>query len=331
MVREGSATTGDAAIHLKDFMEKMSDPVTAKYLKKHADINWEKEMKDADKKGQSRLDRALDIVGKYTKGDSFRLGELFHEQQSRDAINQLITKRGKFEEFRKTIDAEAGGSTERDLARVLDTFNSSVDRFSAAVDRLMGTAGEKGSDFAKGVLAVGEAAATGASGEGATPAETNKTVEKLNRLLGLPPTYHDLLGPYGMGTTRESFEARYRDSMGNKPGGIKAGSVWKRQNWKNDTPGGIGLNSFGLKGGMPGQQNGAEAMKQAVQQTTNNVTNNTNTGNDQRTQTASVTVNATGLEAVGQAVLAKVQSGLSSMGPSVTKGNLTSTGATTSP
>ncbi|EHP94877.1 phage tail tape measure protein [Methylorubrum extorquens] len=87
---------------------------------------------------------------------------------------------------------------------------------------------------------------------------------------------------------------------------------------------------FGLGGAQaPGQ--GAEWMKQSMQQTVQNITNNTNTGNDQRTQTANVTVNASGLEAVGASVLAKVQAGLSSMGASVVKGNTAATGASTAP
>ena len=321
VVRESAPTTADAAIHLKDFLEKMSDPVTVKYFKKKAGVDVEKELKDADKKGQSRLDRMLDITGKYTKGDSFRLAELFHEQQSRDAIQQLITKRDKFNEYRKTIDDTAAGTTDTDLARVMDLFNSSVDKFSAAVDRLMTDGGALAAPAAKGALEVGSAALDAIhTGEGGTSIDNTKTLSKINALLGKP---NEAI-PYGSSGDPEDspiFRA------------IKAGRLAQRKNWDNPVgfkPGGISRGAFGLGGGIG--EGSADMMRQGAKETTTTITN-TDTGNDHRTQSVSVTVHATGLAEVAAQVLSAVKSGLSSLGPSIAKTTSTPTitGATSAP
>ncbi|GJD58257.1 phage tail tape measure protein [Methylobacterium dankookense] len=319
VVREASATTGDAAIHLKDFFEKMNDPVTRRYFKKHAGIDVEKEMASADKKGQSRLDRMLDITQRFTKGNPFRLAELWHEQQSRDAIQQLLTKRDKFDEFRQTIDKTAPGTTEVDLARVMDTFNASVDKFSASVDRLADQIGEKGSPFAKAILDIGSAALQAAEdGKGSTDAERNATVSKLNRIFGKPnlgspeETARKLGYP---GARNNDLLDRFRNGM----------SGPKRPTFTQPQPSGMTMPNFGSLGDRLGW------IKQGMAQVTHNVTNNSDVGNDHRTQSVTVNQTVNGVPGVAQAAAAGAKSGLSSMGPSITKGNLTSTGATTSP
>ena len=105
--------------------------------------------------------------------------------------------------------------------------------------------------------------------------------------------------------------------------------------WNNAGTGSLpqlGGSSFGLGGpkGAPGAW-----MNQGVKETTTqSITHHyENTGNDQRTQTASVTVNATGLAEVAAQVTAAVKSGLSSLGASIAKTNSTPTitGATSAP
>ena len=85
--------------------------------------------------------------------------------------------------------------------------------------------------------------------------------------------------------------------------------------------------NFGIGGG-----NGLSWANQGLKETVvNNVTNNTNTGNDQRTQSVTIQQTVNGVAGVASAAAEGTQRGLASMGASVVKGNLTSTGATTSP
>jgi hypothetical protein len=81
----------------------------------------------------------------------------------------------------------------------------------------------------------------------------------------------------------------------------------------------FGAGTFGLNGAGG---KGASWMNQGAKETvTNNTTNNTDVGNDKRTQSVSVNVQATGLNEVGALVKAQVQAGLTSMGPSIVKAN----------
>jgi TP901 family phage tail tape measure protein len=91
--------------------------------------------------------------------------------------------------------------------------------------------------------------------------------------------------------------------------------------------------SYSIDPGSLQSRFGTDWLSKGAQQTSGTVQNITNNdvGNDHRTQTANVTVNATGLEAVGAAVLANVKAGLSSLGASVAKTSSTPTTTMTAP
>lgn len=354
VVRESTSTTAQAADFLRDFMEKMSAQTTVKAFKK-AGIDLEKEMKDADKNGVSRMDRTLDLAARYSKGDAFREAEIFGDLQARNAMSGLLKKRDKYEEFKGTIEREAPGTMQADLAKTMDGFNSSVERAGATLDRVFVRLGEMMAPAAKAALDVGSAAQQAATDDkGSTSAETNATVEKLNRLLGAPPTYKRILGEYG-GITAKNFNERYAGAAEpSKPTfslpQIQAVAAILD---KRSAPVAQGAESAAKPAlaaqaqkpafspqaqGMTPPTFGSAAdrmnwLSKGANGGTNitNTTNNTDTGNDHRTQTASVTVNATGLAEVAALVKSSVQSGLSSMGASIVKGNSASTGASTAP
>jgi len=311
VVRESAATTSQAADFLRDFMEKMSAPTTVKAFKK-AGIDVQKEMKDADKKGVSRLDRMLDLAGKYTKGDAFKEAELFGDLQARNAMSGLLKKRDKYEEFKGTIEREAPGTMQADLAKSMDTFNSSVERFGATVDRLMVGLGETIAPAARAGLDVASAAdQSRRDGKGQTSVEANAMVEKLNKLLGAPPTYHNLLGGYG-GITASNFEDRFGSAAPDKR------PVFMRGMGK-----GMTAPSFGSLGDRANWM-GAGAAKAA------GVTNNyENTGNDQRMQSVHISQTVNGEAGVAASAAAGAKEGLASMGPSVVKANSIPTGGGT--
>lgn len=311
VVRESAATTSQAADFLRDFMEKMSAPTTVKSFKK-AGIDVQKEMKDADKKGVSRLDRMLDLAGKYTQGDAFKEAELFGDLQARNAMSGLLKKRDKYEEFKGTIEREAPGTMQADLAKSMDTFNSSVERFGATVDRLMVGVGEVIAPAARaGLDAASAADQARRDGKGQTPGEANAMVEKLNKLLGAPPTYHNRLGGYG-GITASNFEDRFNTAAPDK-----------RPAFMRGFGKGMTAPSFGSLGDRANWM-GAGAAKAA------GVTNNyENTGNDQRTQNVTVQQTVNGVSGVAASAAAGAKEGLASMGPSLVKANSLPTGGGT--
>lgn len=308
VVRESAATTGQAADFLRDFMEKMSAPVTVKAFKK-AGIDIQKELKDADKKGVSRLDRTLDLAARYTKGDAFKEAEIFGDLQARNAMSGLLKKRDKYEEFKGTIERDAPGTMQVDLAKSMDTFNSSVEKAGASLDRLAVQVGEILAPGARaGLDAVTAADQARVDGKGQTPGEANAMVEKLNRLLGAPPTYHNRLGGYG-GITGKNFEDRFG-----------AAAPDKRPTFMRGMGKGMTAPSFGSLGDRANWM-GQGAAKSA------GVTNNyENTGNDQRTQNVTVNQTVNGVPGVAASAAAGAKEGLASMGASIVKGNSIATG-----
>lgn len=313
VVRESAATTGQAADFLRDFMEKMSAPVTVKAFKK-AGIDIQKELKDADKKGVSRLDRTLDLAARYTKGDAFKEAEIFGDLQARNAMSGLLKKRDKYEEFKGTIEREAPGTMQADLAKSMDTFNSSVEKFGASVDRIMVGVGEKLAPAARAGLDIASAADQARTdGKGQTPGEANAMVEKLNRLLGAPPTYHDRLGGYG-GITAKNFEDRFNTAPPDK-----------RPSFMRPQSKGMTAPTFGSLGDRANWM-GQGAAKAA------GVTNNyENTGNDQRTQSVTVNQTVNGVPGVSASAAAGAKEGLASLGASIVKGNSIPTTSTAGP
>ena len=183
----------------------------------------------------------------------------------------------------------------------MDRTAGSFDSFSAAIDRAIGRIGEFLSPAARAGMDTVTGALEGAEGKKSTDAETKATVDKLNRMFGKPGEIFN-----GGGTTNiqktpgPMSRSRFDETLATS----KLGSSVDHADW----------------------------MRQGTQATTTStVTNNNDVGNDHRTQTASVTVNATGLAEVGALVKQHVQSGLSSMGASIVKGQTASTGASTAP
>jgi TP901 family phage tail tape measure protein len=171
----------------------------------------------------------------------------------------------------------------------------------------------------------------------------NKTAKPSNVFDDLPGLDH--LRPTGpTGVSSAAFDARfgnaapsaYRRSIGtgrmpNVYRGKKGGLSLGYENSGSATTPTLGAGNFGL-GGARGPA--ADWLNQGVRETaTSNITNNTNVGNDQRTQSVTTTVNATGLAEVGALVKTQVQAGLASMGPSIVKANAipTSGGTAASP
>ncbi|KQO49946.1 phage tail tape measure protein [Methylobacterium sp. Leaf85] len=358
VVREGTATTAQAADFLRDFMEKMSAPVTVKAFKK-AGIDIEREMKDADKGGVSRMDRTLDLAARYSKGDAFREAEIFGDLQARNAMSGLLKKRDKYEEFKSTIEREAPGTMQADLAKTMDGFNSSVERAGATLDRVFVRLGEMMAPTAKAILDVGSAAQQAAAdGKGSTSAETNATVEKLNRLLGAPPTYKRILGEYG-GITAKDFNERYAGAA--EPSKLTfslpqvqavAAILDKRSAPVAQAADSAAKPAPVVQPASPAQAQKPTFSPQAQGMTPptfgspadrmnwlskgaaggTTITNTyTDTGNDHRTQTVNIHQTVNDQAQVAQAAATAAKNAISSMGASIVKGGSASTGAANAP
>jgi TP901 family phage tail tape measure protein len=328
--RKSTGTAGEAANNIKNFLDKIFAEVTTKAFQKEAGVDLEKKIKEGQAKGLNAAQVTLDEVMKFTKGDPFKSKKLFGDIQAGDFLTVYQKSRDEIQKLAAEVDKTAPGSVEKDFSSVMETLAQKGQQLASAFDVLMGKLGEFGSDAAKKAAEIAATGLEGLSGKQPTAAESAARLNRINGKFGLPPGYSTISGEdfsnrFGGAAPSSSPSFMSQDLAARIAGkGKKASLSLGTPSYAGSTAPTLG-GAFGLSG------NKTDWMNKATQQTTQNITNNTNTGNDQRTQTANVTVNATGLEAVGATVLAKVQAGLSSMGASVVKGNTAATGASTAP
>ena len=307
VVRETGATTPDSGIHLKDLYEKMSAPDVARHFKKKG-VDLEAELKAGDKTGKSRMDTFLDIMQRVTKGDPFRIAEVLHEQQSRDAATTLLKNRDKFNQYRDDIMKNARGTTATDFAEATNSLQASFDRLLASADRLAGRFGEMAAPAARKLM--DSLSESTDKSENATKADG----DALLRDFGVLPPKSTWVDP----PTRQAPQAR-----------SPFGGLHNRMRW-----GGVGTIPGGIDPGDLTKRFGADWMRQGTQQTAGTVQhtiNNTNTGNDQRTQSVTVNQTVNGVPAAASGAAESVAGALSKMGASLAKANSVPTAGSTAP
>lgn len=315
--RKSTSSASEAGNNAANFYEKLFAPVTQKKFKE-AGIDLEAKIKAGEKKGENAAQVALREMIKFAKGDQFKAKSLFEDKEAgsfatssmqyQKEINSLI------DEIRNTQD----GMVDKDFTNVMGTLTEKFNQLAAATSQLLGVIGEAGQNFAKGTVDIASEGIAGFAGNKQSPEEERRRRNLRNDKLGGPISLDEPTLPIP-------------PSFTNDPAVVRLMGRAKRRTLSLATPTSPGFhapslgNSFGLSGDATGW------MKQGAERATSNVTNNSNVGNDQRTQSVTVTVNATGLEAVGSMAAQAVKNALSAIGSSVTKTNLTPTGSMTAP
>ncbi|GJE77288.1 phage tail tape measure protein [Methylorubrum suomiense] len=321
--RKSTGTPGEAANNIKNFFDKIFAEVTTKAFEKEAGISLEKKIKEGSSKGLNAAQVTLDELVKFTKGDQFKSKKVFGDVQAGDFITVYLKAKDEIAQLAADVTKTAPGMSERDFGEVMGTLAQKGQQLAASFDVLLGKIGAFGSDTAKGAADIAAKGLEGLAGKQRSDAESASFLNKINEKFGLPPGYNTISG--------EAFNDRFGNALSNSPiftrdaAAARIAGRGRNKTLSLGSPQYPGSTAPTLGGsfGLSGPQN--KQMGQAAQQTVQNITNNTNTGNDQRTQTAHVTVNASGLAEVAAQVLSQVKAGLSSMGPSIAKGNTTPT------
>ena len=243
------------------------------------------------------------IFGKERQDDVSRLA------QSTDKLKANAAIMGDPKQYAGSVAGQFDDQMKLEVSR--------IDQATQILDQFATSAG----DYGKSALAAASDLVKGAYG-----VLTKKSVEQSpndieNRArvaAGLPELFHgDFEGRFGASppsAARNTF--RGTPVLTRQPKGMPTIGY---PTAGGSTAPSFGAGTFGLNGAGG---KGASWMNQGAKETvTNNTTNNTDVGNDKRTQTATVTVNATGLNEVGALVKQHVQAGLAGMGPSIVKAN----------
>ncbi|CDZ32225.1 Putative phage tail tape measure protein, core region [Neorhizobium galegae bv. officinalis] len=141
VARTTSGSEDEAATNLRNWLSKLSARETVQNFDKKG-IDLEKVKKQAEKDGKSYPMAVLDEVMKSTKGDEFRINELFGDQQAFQALKPLLDNRALFDQFLNSIRNDSAGSVDEDSKDAAKTPYEQAARRNAAMEATGVKAGE---------------------------------------------------------------------------------------------------------------------------------------------------------------------------------------------
>lgn len=118
---KGAADPSTAANNYANFLQKIASPDAVKEFKKFG-VNIESEMKNAVKKGENPLERALEIIQAITGGDKFKLGKLFQDMQVGNFLQPMMQQMEAYRSIKQGIqDPLKGTNIEIKHSNILKT------------------------------------------------------------------------------------------------------------------------------------------------------------------------------------------------------------------
>ncbi|CAM5769105.1 hypothetical protein LMIY3S_02726 [Labrys miyagiensis] len=140
IVRQQTGTAGEAATDLQNVFQKMISQETVNKFKKMGIKDLRGDLDRAKKSGKDVLETFLDIAETALKGDLSKLPLLFNDAQMQAGMRALISQRAELRALEAQLHNTAG-TTARDLAKVQNDAQSSVDRFTNSVGNATVSAG----------------------------------------------------------------------------------------------------------------------------------------------------------------------------------------------
>jgi TP901 family phage tail tape measure protein len=134
VVRRGASDSSTAANNLVNLMEKITGKDAVKNFAKYG-VNIEKVVKNAQKNGLDPLEESIKVIQQITKGDPFKINDLFGDMQVKAALAPLLKDFKDFQDIRDRA-LKSNGVIDKDYAKQLDTFTGRMDSFRNATDRL---------------------------------------------------------------------------------------------------------------------------------------------------------------------------------------------------
>lgn len=137
---KGAGSTDEAANNFKNFLQKITAPETVKNFEKEFGVNLEASLKRAVARGENPIEYMVGLINKLTKGDKFRVGELFGDMQ---VGNFLAPMMQHMEEYRQIKEKALGASgvVDRDFANMMGTGTERVKGARIALTQLGVTLG----------------------------------------------------------------------------------------------------------------------------------------------------------------------------------------------
>lgn len=114
----GAGSAPDAARNFTNFLTKLTAPETVRNFAKHYGISWEKEWKQIAATSEDPIRDAIARIQQLTKGDAFRAGELFGDQQVGNFLRIAMQQLPEYERVRREA-LKAQGVVDADFRQMM--------------------------------------------------------------------------------------------------------------------------------------------------------------------------------------------------------------------
>lgn len=131
---KGAGTNEEAATNFQNFISKLTAPETVKRFGAMG-VNLEAVMKKAMAAGKNPLEEMLALVERLTKGDKFRVGELFGDMQVMNFLNPMLQNLKEYQQI-KARTLAASGVVDQDFANMMQTNTEQVKSLKQNVGQL---------------------------------------------------------------------------------------------------------------------------------------------------------------------------------------------------
>lgn len=145
IVRQSTATGAEAAVDINNFLGKLAAPDTKKNLKKFG-VDVEAVFKRAKASGKDFTHEMLLEIQRVTKGDPFKISQIFGDVQANAGVSALLKDLGALDGLIEKIKNSAG-ETMRDFAERTDGASAAVDHLAASWRTLLDMSGKKLNDL----------------------------------------------------------------------------------------------------------------------------------------------------------------------------------------
>lgn len=142
IVRKGSGTPDEAGTNLQNLFAKIASPDAVKNFKEKG-VDLRSVAKRAKKEGKSYAEAVIEEVMRITKGDEFKMGELFGDMQVKNALRPLTQFMDQYRTFKEQIEKESSGTLEADWQFLKQTPAERQARLKAITDAGLDKMGKK--------------------------------------------------------------------------------------------------------------------------------------------------------------------------------------------
>jgi TP901 family phage tail tape measure protein len=136
IARKNTATGGEAATNMRDFLGQLNSPFETKHFA-GLGVDLPALMKNAKLQGVDPIEAVLANVQQVTHGDPQLLGRLFHNEQSRGFVLAMLQHHDEYVALLRQLGHADEGMLGQDFGEGLKSLHVQIGQFSAEVDNLV--------------------------------------------------------------------------------------------------------------------------------------------------------------------------------------------------